>query len=334
MRVGIAGVGFMGGIHAASWSKTGAEIAGFMASDVAHAKTLAGQYGATAYPDLAAMLAGVDVVDLCTPTHLHHSMTLQAAAAGKHVVCEKPLARALAQGQEMIRACEAAGVQLFVAQVVRFFPEYVHIKAAVEQGQIGRPAVIRLFRRGQRPRKRAGSWFLDFEKSGGIMLDLMIHDVDYARWLAGDVTRVFARNLSDTWPQAEALHALVILTHRSGAISHIEASWAYPPLTFWTGVEVAGSDGLIQQDSASSAPIAYRQHSVGQTAEVVVPGSPLHEDPYTIQIKAFYESLVHGTPPVVTAGDGLAALQICLAAIESARSGQAVEIDPMVEALV
>jgi predicted dehydrogenase len=312
MRVGIAGVGFMGGIHAASWSKTGAEIAGFVASNVAHAKALAGQYGATAYPDLAAMLAEVDVVDLCTPTHLHHAMTLQAAAAGKHVVCEKPLARALALGQEMIRACQVAGVQLLVAHVVRFFPEYVHIKTAVEQGQIGRPGVIRLFRRGQWPRKREGNWFLDFEKSGGIMLDLMIHDVDYARWLAGDVTRVFAKNLSDAWPQAEALHALVILTHRSGAISHIEASWAYPPLTFWTGVEVAGSDGLIQHDSASSAPVTYRQHSAGQTAEVVVPGSPLHEDPYTTQIKAFYQTLLQGTPPVVTARDGLAALQIGL----------------------
>jgi predicted dehydrogenase len=144
MRIGIVGIGFMGSTHAASWGETGVEIAGFVASSPDRAKPLAERYGVTAYPDLASMLPHVDLVDLCTPTHLHHEMTLKAAAAGKHVVCEKPLALSVGQGQEMIRACEQAGVRLFVAHVLRFFPEYANIKATVEAGQIGRPAVIRL----------------------------------------------------------------------------------------------------------------------------------------------------------------------------------------------
>ncbi len=91
------------------------------------------------YPDYAALLNDVDVIDICTPTHLHYEMVLQAAAAGKHIICEKPLARTVTQAQDMIRACRTAGVKLFVAHVVRFFPEYALAKAQVDQGKVGKP---------------------------------------------------------------------------------------------------------------------------------------------------------------------------------------------------
>ena len=93
MKVGIAGVGFMGSTHAAAWAKTEARLAGFLAESSEAAVSLAEQYHAHLYPSFDALLADVEVVDICTPTHLHHEMTLKAAAAGKHVVCEKPLAR-------------------------------------------------------------------------------------------------------------------------------------------------------------------------------------------------------------------------------------------------
>ena len=110
---------------------------------------------------MAALLDDVDVIDICTPTHLHHEMVLQAAAAGKHIICEKPLARTVAQAQEMIRACRTAGVKLFVAHVVRFFPEYALAKAQIDHGKIGKPGVIRLTRGSYRPKKPSGNWFLD-----------------------------------------------------------------------------------------------------------------------------------------------------------------------------
>ncbi len=123
MKVGIAGVGFMGTTHAAGWVATEAELVGFCAETSQEAANLAQDYGVPVYPDYAALLHDVDVIDICTPTHLHYEMVRQAAAAGKHIVCEKPLARTVAQAQEMIRLCRAAGVKLFVAHVVRFFPE-------------------------------------------------------------------------------------------------------------------------------------------------------------------------------------------------------------------
>ncbi len=128
--------------------------------------------------------------------------------AGKHILCEKPLGRTLAQAQEMTAACEAAGVKLMVAHVVRFFPDYAQARRRVMAGEIGRPAVIRLSRESFQPKKAADNWFVDDAKSGGMVLDLMIHDLDYARWVAGPVTQVFAKSTGT--------HALAILTHAAG----------------------------------------------------------------------------------------------------------------------
>src|SRR5262245_41147775 len=135
MKVGIVGAGFMGTTHAAGWVETPVEIVGFTAETTQESVTLAARYNAKVYPGLDALLADVDVIDICSPTHLHHAMVLKAAKAGKHIVCEKPLARTTAQAQEMVHVCEQAGVQLLVAHVVRFFPEYTLAHSAVVEGQ-------------------------------------------------------------------------------------------------------------------------------------------------------------------------------------------------------
>ena len=333
MRVGIVGVGFMGRTHADAWAGTEAQIAGFLASSQQSAQPIADQYGAHVYANLEAMLADVDTVDICTPTHLHHEMVLRAAEAGKDIVCEKPLARTVAQGQEMIAACKAARVKLLVAHVVRFFPQYAQAKAAVDRGELGQPAVIRLARETFRPRKAVNNWFVDLKKSGGMMLDLMIHDIDYARWVAGEVKTVFAKSISNAWPEAGVDHGLAILTHQSGAISHIEGSWAYPPPNFRTYFEIAGSDGLLEYDSGGTAPISLYMHreESGEAPDVPLPTSPLSESPYATQLREFYHALADGAPVRVSAEDGLAALQIALAAIESARTGCPVDLEPLPE---
>src|SRR5215216_5612415 len=120
MKVGIVGAGFMGTTHAAGWIETPAELIGFTAETQQEAGILAKRYQAKVYPDLDTMLADVDVLDICSPTHLHHEMALKAAGAGKHIVCEKPLARTTRQAREIVIACQKAGVQLLVAHVVRF----------------------------------------------------------------------------------------------------------------------------------------------------------------------------------------------------------------------
>ncbi len=332
MRVGIAGVGFMGSTHAAGWAATDAELVGFSAETPQEARDLAAQYGVQVFEDFEAMLAEVDVVDICVPTHLHAPLTMLAAQRGKHVICEKPLARTVEEAQQMIAVCRAAGVQLFVAHVVRFFPEYVNAKNLVDQGQIGRVATARYSRGSYRPKKPMGNWFLDEAKSGGILLDLMIHDLDYARWIGGEVESVLARKVSSVHPDSPIDYGLVILKHRSGAISQVAGAWAYPPPTFRTGFEISGDGGMIEFDSQATAPIeALLAKPAGDAPDVGLPASPVAESPYTTQIKEFYAALTEGKPVRVSAEDGLAAVQIALAAIDSAHSGKAVLLQPLAE---
>jgi predicted dehydrogenase len=232
----------------------------------------------------------------------------------------------------MISACAAAGVKLMVAHVVRFFPEYAQAKAQVAGGQIGQPAVIRLTRGTFQPKKPQDNWFMDQKKSGGMMLDLMIHDLDYARWIAGEVESVYAKKISSSGLEAAIDHGLAILTHRQGTISHVEGSWAYPPPLFRTRLEIAGSNGWIQFDSGQMAAIGSYLRAVDEDIpDVPIPGSPLMEDPYTTEIKSFYGSLAHDAPISVTGADGLAALQIALAAVESAETGKPVKLAPLPE---
>ncbi|MBP7962353.1 MAG: Gfo/Idh/MocA family oxidoreductase [Caldilineaceae bacterium] len=325
MRIGIVGTGFMGSTHAAGWAQTDAQIAGFVTKAPDEAEALIAKYGGQLYPDLAAMLNDVDIVDICAPTHRHFELVIQAAGAGKHILCEKPLGRTLEQAQEMTTACEAAGVKLMVAHVVRFFPDYAQAHRRVMAGEIGRPGVIRLSRESFQPKKAADNWFLDDAKSGGMVLDLMIHDLDYARWVAGPVTQVFAKSTGT--------HALAILTHVSGAISHVTGSWAYPPPTFRTAFEIAGEKGLITCDSESTAPVSLHLHRRGGDGpDIPVAGSPLSESPYTTEIKAFYDAVIHDKPVPVPGGEGVAAVRLALAVLESAKTGQPVTIAPEVNA--
>jgi predicted dehydrogenase len=293
-RVGIVGAGVMGGVHANSWTRTPATVAGAYALDTAQARALAERHGAQVYDSLEALIADVDVVDVCTPTDTHHDIVLQAAAAGKQVICEKPLALTLAEGKAMLEACARAGVKLLVGHVVRFFPEY-------------------------------------YSRSGGMMLDLMIHDFDYARWVGGDVTSVFAKYVRSHDPGAKGDYGQAILRHASGAISHVEGAWAYPPPLFHTSLEIAGDGGLIEHPVGSSVPIELYLNKVDNAdmPDIAIPTSPLVDDPYVTEIKHFYDVLTGKATPRITAADALAALQIGLAAVESAQTNRAVTLEKL-----
>lgn len=321
-RIGLVGAGFMGSVHAAAWAAVpDAELAAVTAGSDGSARKLAEQYGMHPCADLGDLLERVDIVDICAPTHLHRDIALAAAAAGRAVICEKPLARTPAQAEDMIAACRAAGVPLLPAHVVRFFPEYAAARTAVAGGAVGEPAVVRLTRATFQPAKPADNWYVDEDLSGGLVLDLMIHDFDYARWIAGGVATVHARSVRSARPEA-ADHVLAILRHASGAISHVEGSWAYPPPEFRTRGEIAGSLGLLEFDSDRSAPVRPTLRVRPGAGDVPLPSSPLAESPYAAELRHFLAVLKGEEEPAVTAADGLAALRIAAAAAESIRSGR------------
>lgn len=312
----------MGRVHATAWTATDAQLVAISAEPGTRPIELAALVGARACATLDELIARVDVVDICVPTHLHHEIALAAAAAGRHVVCEKPLARNSSEARDMIATCRTAGVQLHVAHVVRFFGEYVAAKRIVERGAIGTPAVLRYARSTYQPRGRADDWFADPVRSGGLLLDLMIHDIDQARWIAGDVDTVFARSLATQRPDVGVDHCLAVLRHHRGAITHLEASWAYPQPVFRTRFEVAGTTGVLDHDSDRDAPIRTVMARVAAAADVPVPGSPMAESPYTTQLRHFLDVLRGAAEPVVTAEDGLAALLVAEAAERSLSTRQ------------
>ncbi|MBN9611707.1 MAG: Gfo/Idh/MocA family oxidoreductase [Actinobacteria bacterium] len=253
-KVGIIGSGFMASIHAAAWLSLNVDLTAVLLRCEQSDDSLA-SVPARRFTDLAAFLDAVDVVDVCTPTHLHAVFARAAAAAGKPTICEKPLVLDSAEGVGLVETFAAAGIPLFVAHVLRFGREYAAIRDVVSVGGIGVPAVVRLSRLSFAPKRAQGSWFADPAKSGGIEFDLMIHDLDYARWIAGEVASVYSKSTS-----GGDGHAITVLTHRSGAISHVEGSWSNPAPVFREIVEITGSTGVIGFCSDDTAPVTIRLH--------------------------------------------------------------------------
>ncbi|GIV15540.1 MAG: dehydrogenase [Armatimonadota bacterium] len=325
LRVGIVGVGTMGRTHASAYMKLpNTQLVGFTDAISDAARRVASQFGVQAFDNYEAMLEQVDMVDICTPTPTHLELVLGAASAGKHILCEKPLGRTLQQCEQMIEAADKAGVTLMPAQVLRFFPEFKQARDLVLAGAIGKPAAIRTRRGGPYPRA-ANDWYADFEQSGGPILDMVIHDFDWLRWTFGEVERVFAKSL--TFKKLDHIdYALITLRLKSGAIAHVEANWADPG-GFKVDFEIAGDAGMIAFDSRFAMPLTVaKQDAGGGGGGVAVPESPLAEDPYMLEIKHFVDSVQAGQQPSITAEDGMKAVEIALAAIESARTGKVIRL--------
>jgi predicted dehydrogenase len=285
---------------------------------------------------MAALLADVDIVDICTHTPAHKEGVLAAAAAGKPVMCEKPLASHLPDAQEMVDTCVAAGVPRFVAHVVRFFPQCAQAKALLASGQLGRPGVIRTIRGGSPPRATSDTWYSDLSASGGVIMDVSIHDIDYVRWCFGEVERVFARGLTFA-NEAGKDPALITLRFATGAIGHIEGSWAFPPGQVHTRLEIAGDQGIVEWDSQKDQPVQAALRTAPDSSEVnrttLSPLAP-HDDPYHREMAHFLECLDNGKPFLVTPHDALMAVKVALAAIESMRRGEPVTVADFEEAVV
>jgi predicted dehydrogenase len=169
-------------------------------------------------------------------------------------------------------------------------------------------------------------------------MDVSIHDVDFARWCLGDVERVFARGLDLAEGQPHS-HALILLRFKSGAIGHLEGSWAYPPGHFRTMFEIAGDQGLVEFDSLAPAPLTVTMKMNNgamnneQAVGVPVSESPLYptDDPYYRELEHFLTCLEHGNEFLVSARDGLEAVKLSLAAIESMRTGRPIDLDEFEE---
>lgn len=313
-RIGILGAGGMGGTHARHYASLGKAEIGVFDVDAEKRNGLAERHGLATFDTEEALLAWADAVDICTPTPLHAAQAERAIASGKGILIEKPLAGTLDEARRIVESANRSGTPLMVGQVVRFFPEFARANKLVKDGKVGRPAAIRMRRGGGPPRSE---WFLDHTKSGGILVDLAVHDFDWLRWTFGEVAFLYARSVGAKTNRGPD-YALTTLTFESGAVAHVESTWMDPAGGRVT-LEVCGSEGMIQFDSRTTASL--RTHA-GPAPRLESPLSP-EDDPYRNQLAAFVRYL-EGAEPPVTGEDGFMALSIGLAARESALSGRVV----------
>jgi len=328
VRFAVVGTGGMGGHHARNLAAMpDVELSWLVDIDLPRAQALAAEIGGTPTASMEEAFAdeALDAVLIALPTFLHKDATILAAQHGKHVFCEKPIARTAEEGAAMVAACQEAGVTFMVGHVVRFYPEYERLKEILDAGKLGRIATIRASRTNP-PVMERSPWFADVEKNGGVVLDLMIHEIDTLRWLFGDVERVFAHGLSYLPIHEKRDYTMASLRFRSGAIGHVEASWAHS--THRTSIEVAGQYGLATYSSEQAATLVVEPtEGIDWNAPggIRVPARhylrPGVEAPHFKEVRHFVRCLKTGEPVRVDGLEATKALAVANAVLDSMRTG-------------
>ena len=250
-RIGLVGCGRISKNHFDAIAKVeGLELAAVCDTDVERARQAGETYGVPSYRALDEMLrAGdFDVVAICTPSGLHSPQGIAAARAGKHVVTEKPMSLSLRQADDLVRACDDAGVQLFVVKQNRLNPPIQLIKRAVDKGRFGRIYMANVTVRWQRPQEYydAEPWRGTWEFDGGAFMNQASHYVDLIQWLVGPVESVMGK----TATQARRIEAedsgIGVLKFRSGALGVIEVNVLTYPRNLEGSITIIGERGTVK----------------------------------------------------------------------------------------
>ena len=194
MKVGLIGIGGMGFVHFNCYKKMeGIEIAvADIRVDMAKEKIKDDSIPVYASYEEMIEKENPDFIDVCTPSYMHTEMTVYALEHGKHVICEKPMSINYTEAQRMIDASEKTGNLLMTAHVVRFMAPYVYLKSVVDSGELGKPVHVIMHRLSEAPKWSWENWMLDTEKSGGVTLDLSIHDIDFMQYVFGEPASIEA----------------------------------------------------------------------------------------------------------------------------------------------
>jgi predicted dehydrogenase len=318
LEVALVGAGLIARLHLDAWLGAGAAVRVY--SDDGRAGDVAREFGVRAVGSLAEALDGADAVDICTPTGSHHEIAMAAIAAGVGVVCEKPLAASTAEAEEIVTAAEKAGVRLYPAHDVRFAAPYARLHELVAAGGLGTPSVGRFFFSAYHPRPWTGH---ASARSGGILTDQMLHGVDLAYWIFGDVVRVHARyqgEIATPAPEGAVATGSVVLTHASGALSQVVSRWtATPRPPVRVAFHVSGTGGTVDYDSEWPQEVRVADGDAGNFGYA-------GESVFVSEMREFAAAFSGGPEPRLGARDALAAVRITQAAAESAWTGRAVEL--------
>ncbi|CAN5297005.1 inositol 2-dehydrogenase [soil metagenome] len=263
----------------------------------------------------------IDAVFIASPTPSHTSIAVDALKAGKHVFCEKPISSTVADAERMIAESERnPNLVLMIGQVLRFWPEYVQIKKQIDHGKIGKPVIARTYRANPMP---ASKFYEKEELSGGVIVDLGLHDIDFLSWALGPVSSVFAQggNLSGRGDVVD--YAQIHFNFESGAIAYLETNWALPDnFPFSTAIEITGTAGMIAADNTDKR--ASYQLTVNGQNRVTSAISELNG--YHYEQDAFLRAVQDKAKTPMQASAALYSLRLAIAAKESIKTGELVTV--------
>jgi len=337
--VAVIGCGWAGSRHARALKGAGASVTWLVDLDRARAEALRVDLpAARVAADYREALAdpAVEAVAICLPHALHAPVAVEAADAGKHVLCEKPLAGTLEDADRMIEAAERAGRILMVAENVRYSPLYVRVRTLLEEGVIGRLAVVEMTRQAYLTRSLLEDrrWFLEERMAaGGIMMSGGIHDVETMRMLVGEVESVTALRARQRFPEMEGDDTSVaLLAFRGGAVGTLVESFCMKSLTTAAGNEVHtlridGDLGSLSTEDGQTIRL------FSERADLLLGGEPVEHtihvppaDTFALEAARFLEALRTGREPMTSGRSQRRALEVVLAAYESMRTGQPVHV--------
>lgn len=301
----------------------GCELVGVADIDTVRAEKMASQLGCRAYSSYEELLAApnLDAVVIGSENVHHRELTELAASAGKHILCEKPLATSIADAVAMIEICKSSGVQLMTAFPCRFSPVMKRLKEMIESGKAGKILAFRGTNRGSNP----GGWFCDPSLSGGgATIDHTVHVTDLMRWLLNeDVSEVYAEISNGIQHQDFDDVSFISMTFPSGVFATLDASWSRPmAFPTWGDVtlEVITDRGTISMDMFSQNLVQYSNKS--QNVSWHNWGGNMD---YGL-IDSFVKSLSMRNNVEISGMDGLKATQVALYAYESSRTGTPMRI--------
>lgn len=332
-NIGIVGLGFMGQTHFRNYAHIpGANVVAFCDIDPKRAAgDFSGTWGnvetasAAARPahirgvaDYRELLkqADIDIIDICVPTPSHVDIALAALSAGKHVLCEKPLAVSLDQGRKVAAAASEAAGYFMPAMCIRFWPAWAWAKRAVASGEFGKVRSATFTRLASPP----PGWYQNGDKSGGAILDLHVHDTDFVNYLFGPPQKVFSRGYSKTSGRIDHLITHYLFGEEPLVVA--EGGWTMEPaFGFRMRYTISFDRATADYDLGRKDSLLLSQG--GEAAAV----SLAETDGWHEELKYFVDCVEQRRrPSLVTADDAVRALAVIEAERESIRCGSAVKV--------
>ena len=340
VKVGIIGSQFIAEIHAESFARApNCEVVAVASPNLHHAVDFAKRHdiprAITNYRELL-KIDEIDAVSLALPNDLHAQVTIDAAEAGKHVICEKPLATTLADADAMIAACDDAGVQLMYAEELCFAPKYVRIKELVRSGALGDVFLVKQAEEHSGPHS---PWFWNVERSGGgVLMDMGCHGIAFARWMLDNAVITHVSASLGTFVHGGKTEgedpALTVLNFEGGQMALRENSWAKGG-GMDDRAEVYGTKGHTRADLIrGNSLLTYSEVGYGYAVEKADSTTgwtfTIFEEIWNYgfpqEMQHFIDCLQKDEPSTITGRDGRAALEAIYAAYKSAGTGASVRL--------